>query len=104
MGITRSSIIQISRDLNYSVEITDLSEEMLLNADESFFTGSATEVTPIATVNDRPIGNGKPGSITLELKDLYSQIVHGKESRYNNWLTFVKEPVLIEEPVLEESS
>ena len=32
VGITRSSIIQISRDLNYSVEITDLSEKMLLNA------------------------------------------------------------------------
>ena len=104
MGITRSSIIQISRDLNYSVEITDLSEEMLLNADESFFTGSATEVTPIATVNDRPIGNGKPGSITLKLKDLYSQIVHGKESRYNNWLTFVNEPALIDEAALAESS
>ena len=104
MGITRSSIIQISRDLNYSVEITDLSEEMLLNADESFFTGSATEVTPIATVNDRPIGNGKPGSITLELKDLYSQIVHGKESRYNNWLTFVNEPLLIEVAALEDTS
>ena len=104
VGITRSSIIQISRDLNYSVKITDLTEEMLSSADEAFFTGSATEVTPIATVNDSPIGNGKPGTITLELKELYSRIVHGKESSYNNWLTFINSPVPTKETALEESS
>jgi len=103
VGITRNSIIQISKDLNYPVEITDLTEEMLLSADEAFFTGSATEVTPIATVNDKPIGNGKPGIITLELKELYLRTVHGKEGRYNNWLTFINTPVSTEEPALEES-
>ena len=104
VGITRNSIIQISKDLNYSVEIADLTEEMLFNADEAFFTGSATEVTPIATVNDKPIGNGKPGSITLELKDLYLRIVHGKECQYQRWLTYVNTPVNPQEPALEESS
>ena len=103
MGITRSTIIQISKDLHYSVEISDLTEEMLMNADEAFFTGSATEVTPIATVNDIPIGSGKPGSITLKLKGLYSRIVHGKESRYDNWLTFVNSSIPVQEPALEES-
>ena len=103
VGITRNSIIQISKDLNYPVEITDLTEKMLLSADEAFFTGSATEVTPIATVNDKPIGNGKPGIITLELKELYLRTVHGKEGRYNNWLTFINTPVSTEEPALEES-
>jgi len=104
MGITRSSIIEISRDLNYSVEITDLSKEMLMESDEAFFTGSATEVTPIATVNDTPIGNGKPGTLTIELKEMYSRIVQGKVNRYTNWLTFVNSPISKEEPVLEESS
>jgi len=103
VGITRNSIIEMGKDLNYSVEITDLTQEMLLNADEAFFTGSATEVTPIATVNDKPIGNGKPGAITLILKDMYSRIVQGKESQYNKWLTFVNTPVPNEEPALEES-
>ena len=86
------------------MKITDLTEEMLSSADEAFFTGSATEVTPIATVNDKAIGNGKPGTITLELKEIYSRIVHGKEDNYNNWLTFVNSPVGVEEPELEESS
>ena len=103
VGITRNSIIEVSRDLNYTVEIKDLTVDMLLDADEAFFTGSATEVTPIATVNDRPIGNGKPGAITLELKNLYSRIVHGKENCYNKWLTFVNSPFPNEEPELEKS-
>ena len=104
MGITRSTIIQICKNLDYSVEITDLTEEMLLNADEAFFTGSATEVTPIASVNDKPVGRGKPGRITLTLKNLYSRIVQGKETRYNDWLTFVNASVSNKEPALEESS
>ena len=104
VGITRSSIIQIASDLNYSVEITDLTKEMLFNADEAFFTGSATEVTPIATVNDKPVGNGKPGTTTLELKEMYSRIVQGKVSHYNNWLTYVNTPVPREDPAMEESS
>ena len=91
------------KDLNYSVEIKDLTEDMLFNADEAFFTGSATEVTPIATVNDSPGGNGKPGTITLELKEIYSRIVHGKERQYINWLSYVKSSVANEEPALEES-
>jgi len=104
MGITRSTIIQICKNLDYSVQITDLTEEMLLSADEAFFTGSATEVTPIASVNDKPVGNGKPGRITLKLKNLYSRIVQGKENRYNDWLTFVNSSVSTKEPALEESS
>ena len=103
MGITRSSIIQICKNLDYLVEITDLTEEMLLSADEAFFTGSATEVTPISSVNDKPVGSGKPGRITLKLKNLYSRIVQGKEPSYKDWLTLVNTRVATKEPALEES-
>ena len=102
VGITRDSVIQLCKDLNYTVEITDLTKDMLMTANEAFFTGSATEVTPIATVDDTPIANGHPGSITIELKKLYSRIVHGKESRYNDWLTYINTPVANEDPILEE--
>jgi branched-chain amino acid aminotransferase len=99
MGITRDSIIKICRDLNKKVEITNLTKDMLFNADEAFFTGSASEVTPISTVDKKPINNGKPGKVTLELKELYFNIIHGKNSRYLDWLTFVKSNV--PEAVLE---
>ena len=101
MGITRESVIQLCKDLNYLVEITDISQEMLMSADEAFFTGSATEITPISTVDDRPISDGKPGSITLKLKELYTRIVHGEESQYNSWLTFVN-LYIKKEAILEE--
>ena len=102
MGITRESIIKICKDLGYSVEITDLTTKMLLTADEAFFTGSATEITPISTVDRAPIGSGKPGSITIELKNLYMDIIQGKEANYHNWLTFINKYKNASETVLED--
>ena len=94
---------QLCKDLQYAVEITDITQEMLLAADEAFFTGSATEITPIATVDDTPIANGQPGTITLKLKELYSRVIHGKESHYNSWLTFVNSPIENKKIILQES-
>ena len=104
LGVTRKTIIQLCNNLNYLVEITDITQEMLMAADEAFFTGSATEVTPIATVDDVPISDGKPGTITMELKDLYSRIIHGKERHYNKWLTFVNSPIENKNAILKEST
>ena len=101
MGITRDSVIKLCKDLNYPIEITNLTKEMLINADEAFFTGSATEVTPIATGDQTPMGDGKPGHFTLKLKDIYSNIVHGKEPKYRDWLTFVNTSIRHTETVLE---
>ena len=80
----------MGKDLNYSVEITDLTQEMLLNADEAFFTGTASEITPITSVDDSLLDNGKPGEITLKLKNLYLDIIHGKVSQYTHWLSHIQ--------------
>ena len=56
---------------------------------EAFFTGSATEVTPISTIDDIPIADGKPGPVTLELKETYLNIIHGKHEKYDEWLTYI---------------
>ena len=101
MGITRESVIKICNDLNKKVKITNLTKDMLFNADEAFFTGSASEITPITTVDKKPINNGKPGNITLELKNIYSEIIHGKETNYLDWLTFVDSNIPVSETVLE---
>ena len=102
MGITRESIIHICKNLGYTVEIVDLTTKMLLTADEAFFTGSATEITPIATVDKASIGNGKPGKITLELKNLYMDIIQGREAKYHNWLTFINNYKNASETILED--
>ena len=87
MGITRETIIQLCHDLEIDIQIMNITHEMLLNADEAFFTGTASEITPIISVDDSSIGNGKPGGITLKLKNLYWDIIHGKVSQYTHWLS-----------------
>lgn len=101
MGITRESVIKLCKDSNIKIMVTDLTQEMLKNADEAFFTGTASEITPIASVDDLPIGNGAPGKITLRLKEKYLKIIHGRDNQYSNWLTLIKhenalDPVEIE--------
>ena len=56
-------------------------------ADEAFLTGTAAEVVPIASVDDRVVGAGKPGPITSQLQSTYFQIVRGEVAKYSSWLT-----------------
>ena len=91
MGITRKTIIRMARDLGISVDIGVLTMEQLYAGDEAFFTGTATEVTPIREVEGRPVGDGAPGKMTRQLQALYQHIVHGRQDEYRHWLTSAKE-------------
>ena len=88
-GITRETIITIAKDLGYSVVEERFTRDELYTAKEAFFTGTAAEVTPIWEVDDRPIGEGKPGPITIKLQDAYFDAVKGKNKKYEGWLTYV---------------
>jgi len=88
-GITRDSIITIANDLGYVVKEKDISTDELLSADECFFTGTAAEVTAVSRINDKKIGDGNIGKITEQLKRIYLDIVHGKNKKYEKWLTFI---------------
>ena len=90
MGVTRKSVIQLCRDLGFEIQIGDLTQEMVMNADEAFFTGTASEITPIASVDDSQFKDGKPGTITLQIKEKYLNIIHGKDNAYKHWLTLVR--------------
>jgi len=63
--------------------------EELEVADEAFFTGTAAEVTPISALDRKPIGNGKPGPVTLELQRAYFAATSGKDPKHRDWLTRV---------------
>lgn len=90
-GITRETAIQLAKDLGYNITEESITPEELLKADECFFTGTAAEITPIREINDAPIGNGKKGKITHEIQTLYFDVVKGKTSQYDHWLTYCKE-------------
>ena len=87
MGITRDSVITLARHLGNKVYVGEMHLEELEVADEAFFTGTAAEVTPIAALDRRPIGNGKPGPITLDLQKAYFAATQGRDPKHQEWLT-----------------
>lgn len=86
-GITRDSIMTIARDLGYEVEEANLLRGDLYLADEAFLSGTAAEVVPIRSVDDREIGD--PGPITRAIQDAYFATVRGENDRYKEWLEHV---------------
>jgi branched-chain amino acid aminotransferase len=89
-GITRDSVIQIAKYLGTPVEPTMATRDELYTADEVFMVGTAAEVTPIASIDRRPIGTGKAGEYSLKLRETYLNAVTGKLPEFDHWLTYVK--------------
>ena len=88
-GITLSSIVKIAADLGYEVRFEALRRDDLYVADEAFLSGTAAEVVPIESVDDRLIGDGRPGPITKAIQSTYAQTVRGARPQYESWLTKV---------------
>ena len=89
-GITRNSVIEIARDLGYTVKDgAEISRGELNTADELFFSGTAAEVTPIRKVNNVEIGDGSRGPITEEVQQRFFEVVEGKADGYDDWFTYV---------------
>lgn len=95
-GITRASIIELARnEMRLDVEERVVGRSELYVADEAFFTGTAVEVGPIVKVDHRPVGTGKIGPITSELRRLYFEATRGRLPRYRHWLTAACQPALV---------
>lgn len=86
-GITQNSVITIARDLGYEVVEENLLRTDLYLADEAFLTGTAAEVVPIRSVDDREIG--EPGPITKAIQETYFATVRGEVDQYKDWLDIV---------------
>ena len=88
-GITRQTIIDVSKDLDLEVFEKDISVDDVKVADEAFFTGTAAEVTPVVQVDQSKIGDGSTGIITRKVQKEYFDLIRGKNTRYDHWLTRV---------------
>ncbi len=88
-GITQDSVTTIARDLGYEVAFEALVRTDLYTADEAFLTGTAAEVVPIREVDDRTVGEGRPGPVTKQIQDTYFATVRGQVDRYKDWLEHV---------------
>ena len=89
-GITQDTVATIARDLGYEVAHQQLIRTDLYTADEAFLTGTAAEVVPIRAVDDRTVGEGRPGTITMQLQQAYFAAVRGEVDRYKDWLDHVE--------------
>ena len=88
-GITRNTIFTFCKQLGIEIVEKRITRDEVYIADEAFFTGTAAEVTPIREVDNRTIGAGTRGPITEKLQTLYFDVVHGRKTIDQDWLTTV---------------
>jgi|SRR5581483_5021902 len=87
-GITQSSIRTIARDLGFDYEVGNILRSDLYTCDEAFLSGTAAEVVPVNSVDDRVIG--EPGPITRKIQDTFFATVKGEVDQYKDWLEHVR--------------
>lgn len=85
-GITRDCVLHIARDLGIEVREGPVAREALYTADELFFTGTASEVTPIRSVDKIQVGAGVAGPVTLSIQRRFMGIAQGTEPDTWGWL------------------
>jgi hypothetical protein len=88
-GVTRDTVITLARDLGLTVSEQSLTRSELYVADEAFLTGTAAEIVPVASVDDRPTAAAGCGPITKQLREAFNDVVHGHNSAYRHWLEYV---------------
>ena len=97
-GINRKSVIQIARDLGYTVVERDIARAELYLAEEVFLTGTAAELVPVREIDDHPLGEGKPGEITTHVQAKFEDALYGRAEEYLEWLDFVEAPAGVDAP------
>jgi len=90
-GITRDAILSLASDLGIPVREQPIPREVLYGADEVFLTGTASEVTPVRSVDRITIGRGRRGPVTEQIQRHFLDVVHGRVADRHDWLTFVRD-------------
>jgi branched-chain amino acid aminotransferase len=80
----------LAQDAGMPVIEKRITRDEMYIADEAFFTGTASELTPVVAVDNRTVGNGTPGPITTKLQQEYFEAARGGHSRSAEWLTYVR--------------
>ena len=89
-GITRDAVLEVLREDGVAVVEERFTRDETYLADEAFMTGTAAEVTPVREIDDRQIGTGRPGPVTLTLQQRFAAITRGEDCGHAGWLTPVR--------------
>jgi branched-chain amino acid aminotransferase len=83
IGITQDSVRTIAADLGIDYRTENIVRSDLYTAEEAFLSGTAAEIVPIRSVDDRELG--EPGAITRKVQELFFATVRGEVERYSDW-------------------
>ena len=86
-GITQKTVRKIAEDLGIPYTQGNILRSDLYIAEEAFLSGTAAEIVPIRSVDDREIGD--PGPITKAIQEIYFDVVRGKRPEYESWNEYV---------------
>ena len=85
-GFTRDCIMRLARDAGIAVVEREMPREYLYLCDELFMCGTAAEITPIRSVDGKPVGSGKPGPLTGKIQELFFGLFSGTTPDRHGWL------------------
>ena len=92
--VADNNLVGITRDCAWTLAVKELGMEVverrirrseLYLADELFLTGTAAHITPVGSVDNRPIGSGSVGPVAAELRSVYARAVRGNHEDYMHW-------------------
>jgi len=89
-GVTRDTVFTLAKDLGIRVIERRITRDEMYCADEAFFTGTAAEVTPIRELDNRTIGAGHRGPVTMRLQEAFFDAVNGRDPAHRAWLSPVR--------------
>jgi len=82
--------MEIANELGIEVIEKNIEKEELFEADELFFTGTATEVVAVVSIDKKEINTGTPGEKTNQIRNKYLEIVNRQDEKYFDYLTSVQ--------------
>lgn len=86
-GITRATVLSLAQDCGYEMVEQPIPRELLYVAEEVFFCGTASEITPIRSIDRIPVGKGARGPVVERLQKEFFAILEGRVPDRHGWLT-----------------
>ena len=86
-SVTRRAILEFASEAKVKTAERKVGRTELYLAEEAFYCGTGQEIMPIIMFDGRPVGNGLPGPVTQKLQTAFDNIVRGRDTNFDHWLT-----------------
>ena len=73
-GVTRTTLLGLIDAMGLALEERGFTRDEAWAAREAFTTGATTLVMPVVAIDDRPVGDGRPGPVAIELRARFHEV------------------------------